>query len=126
MSLLIGYFAGAVELRILQRDARDKVQWAATPALPGEQKKARLFRASEELRLAPSLVKDAWYEQLGPYQYPVVHNAWLELVKRRTEHGTEEQRNLALLLYVNQQPIEPVTKAQANLALTIARLRKTG
>lgn len=126
MSLLISYFAGATELRILQRDARDKVQWAATPELPGEQVKARIFRAAEELRIPQSTVKDAWYEQLGPYQYPTVHNAWLELVKRRTEQGTEEQKQLALLLYVNQRPIEPVTKAQAQLALTIAGLRRTG
>lgn len=124
MSLLISYFAGATELRILQRDARDKVQWAATE-LPREQVKARIFRAAEELRIPQSTVKDAWYEQLGPYQYPTVHNAWLDLVKRRMEHGTPEQREFALLFYVNQAPIEPVTKAQAQLALTIAGLRKS-
>jgi hypothetical protein len=122
MSLLMSYLCGAVELRILQRDARDKVRWAAEPVDPGEQTKAQVYRAFQELRTLPhGLVKDAWYEQIGPYQYPSVHNAWLELATRRAEH-----LETPWALYVNERPIEPITRAQANLALVIAQLRKVG
>lgn len=122
MSLLEGYLCGAVELRILQRDARDKVRWAAEPVQPGEQTKAQIFRAFQELRtLTHGLVKDAWYEQIGPYQYPAIHNAWLELANRRAE-----ALQTPWALYVNERPIEEITRAQANLALVIAKLRRTG
>lgn len=122
MSLLNGYFAGAHNLILLLRDARDRVQWAAKPFEEGEQVKARISRACSELRLPYNLVRAAWYEQIGPYQYPAIYNAWLDLACRRAqESGRPDWR-----LYINESPIEPISRAEANLAKAIAGLRKAG
>lgn len=123
MSLLDGYFAGANDLILLLRDARDRVQWAAKPFQDNEQIKARICLACSELRLPYNLVRAAWYEQIGPYQYPAVYNAWLALAQRRQAESADP---LAFTVYVNEQPIEPISRAQADLAKAIAGLRKVG
>lgn len=122
MSLLDRYFAGAHDFIFVLRDARDRVQWAAKPFEDGEQIKARICRACSELRLPYNVVRAAWYEQIGPYQYPTIYNAWLELARKRAEDsGNPDWR-----LYVNESFIEPISRAQANLAKAIAGLRKAG
>lgn len=123
MSLLTGFFAGAYKIELLRRDMRDKVQWAAQPFERGEQTKARIYRASDELRRSFGLVKAAWYENIGPYQYADLHNAWLELIKRRDAASNVPP---ALALYINERPIEPLSRAEINLAKAIAGLRKVG
>ena len=122
MSLLDGYLCGATELIFLQRDARDRVYWAAKPFEDNEQIKARICRAACELRLPLNLVRAAWYEQIGAYQYAAIYNAWLDLARRRAE----ESKAPDWRLFVNEQPIEEITKSQADLALAIAGLRKAG
>lgn len=123
MSLLNEYLCGAVELRILVRDARDKVMWAATPVPPGMQVKEQIYRAWEELRrsISHGLVKAAWYEEIGPYQWPPVHNSWLELVKRRAEVfqqfcTPEQQAKTPWMVHVNEQPVPILTRSQWRLA----------
>ena len=131
MSLFDEYLCGAVDLELLRRDARDKVRWAAVPVEPGEKVKAQILRAFKELRtLDYGLVRATWHEQCGPYQYPHVHNAWLSLAKRRAaafeQFATlEQQAQAPFLAYVNELPIEPVTRAQADVLRTRLR-RRTG
>lgn len=130
MSLLEQYLCGAVELTFLQRDASEKVQWVAKPFVEGELVKERIYRAYEEMPdLGYELIRSAWHRQIGPYQWPYVHNAWLAVANARAEKfqrtATEEQkRETPWLLIVTERPVEPITRAQANLALTIAGLRR--
>jgi len=121
--MMTGFLCGAYELEQLQRDASDRVQWAAKPFDRNEQIKARIYRASDELRLPFDLIKKAWYGNIGPYQYPTIYNAWLELARRReaANPGT-----LGFTVYVNEQPIPEITRAQADLAKAIVRMRKAG
>lgn len=123
MSLLDRYFAGATDFILVARDARDRVQWAAQPFQDGEQVKARICRACMELGLPYNLVRAAWYEQIGPYQYPTIYNAWLELARRRE---AADLGSLGFTVYVNEQPIPEITRAEADLAKVIAGLRKAG
>ncbi len=121
--MIQGFLCGAYELEQLQSDARDRVQWAAKPFDRNEQIKERIYRASDELRLPLYLIKKAWYGNIGPYQYPPIYNAWLELARRReaANPGT-----LGFTVYVNEQPIPELTRAEADLAKAIAGLRKAG
>lgn len=122
MSLLDEYLCGAVDLTLLVRDARDKVRWAAVPVEPGEQVKAQISRAVGELRtLSYDFVKAAWYEQIGPYQWPYVHNAWLELANRRAAvfrqmASPEIVAQTPWLVIVHEQPVPILTRAQWKLA----------
>jgi hypothetical protein len=124
MSIWFEFACGAASLELLQRDARDKVRWTATPFVEGELEKARINRAFTELRtLSYAVVRATWFGNCGPYQYPHVHNAWLECLKRRAQEfertATPEQIALApWMLFVNIPPIEIKPRAAYSIPVT--------
>ena len=122
MSLLEQYLCGAVELTLLADDASEKVKWVAGPLRKGELVKERIYRASVLMpNCGHELVRAAYHKQIGPYQWPYVHNDWLAVLQQRT--ASDEENKLRL---VHERKVEPITRAQANLALVIAGLRKVG
>ena len=128
MSLLNEYLCGAVDLTLLVGDAKAKVRWAAEPVKPGEKTKAQIYRAFQELRMLPhELVRATWYGQCGPYQYPYIHNAWLELLKRRAEVYQQFQtpQQKAWLVHINDAPLEIASRSAMHLVRT-KQLRRTG
>ncbi len=84
MSLYELFLCDAASIEQLVQDARQKVRWAAEPVLPGESIGAQILKSSRELRLDHGLTRRVWYGYgVGPITYPVIYNAWCDLVERR-------------------------------------------
>ncbi len=92
-------------------DVKELVHWAAEPVQAGMSIKAQIRRAANELRLDFGTVKRAWYGIAGNEIYPVIYNAWLDLVERRAK-DKQEAIALAEQIVAMEKALERARQAQ--------------
>ena len=131
MSLLIAHLCGAVDLTILQKDGKARVIAAAKPFEKGDKTKDKICRAAVRLRRPYNFVEKAYYRKIGPYEYADLYNASLEWQDRREEEFEEtatedEKERLGLYVVRAGQPIQPISRAEIDLAKAIVKMRQAG
>ncbi len=107
------------------RDVRDLVKWAAEPVQAGTSIKAQIRNAANALRLDFGTVKRAWYGIAGNEIYPVIYNAWLDLVARRAREK-QEAVELAEQIVLMEKALERARQDQALARASAAEPHEMG
>ncbi|BAQ18345.1 hypothetical protein GL4_2912 [Methyloceanibacter caenitepidi] len=118
-------------MTILQEDGHERVVAAAKPFIEGEKIKDRICRAAIALRRPYYFVEKAYYRKIGAYEYADLYNASLEWQDRRAAEfektaSAEDRERLGLYVVRSEQPIQPISRAEIDLAKAIVKMRKAG